>query len=117
MPDSTAPRSLALALRRGLAGKCPACGDARLFRGFLKPVPHCPACGQDWTTRRADDFPAYLVILVLGHLMIPLVVAANLAWSLPATAQMIGWPLLATILALAMIQPAKGFVLGLMWAR
>lgn len=117
-PDGGPPaRNLPLALRRGLRGRCPACGEARLFARFLKPVEACPSCGEAWAERRADDFPAYLVVLALGHLMIPIVVEANRHLALPDIVQMIGWPLLAMLLAILMIQPAKGFVLGLLWAR
>jgi uncharacterized protein (DUF983 family) len=105
------------ALRRGLAGKCPACGAARLFGRFLKPVTCCTACGRDWTIQRADDFPAYLVVLVLGHLLIPVVVEVNIWFDVSTVAQMLLWPALATIAALSMIQPAKGFVIALIWAR
>ena len=27
-----------------------------------------PACGEDFSHQRADDFPAYLVIVVVGHI-------------------------------------------------
>jgi uncharacterized protein (DUF983 family) len=118
LPDTVvAKRDLGLALRRGLVCRCPACGDKPLFRRFLKPVDACPSCGTRWAEIRADDFPAYLTILVLGHLLIPVVVEANLHSSLPMVVQMIGWPVVAALLALLMIQPAKGFVLGLHWAR
>jgi len=110
-------RPLWPALRRGLGGKCPRCGHTALFARFLKPVASCAGCGEQWADRHADDFPAYLVILLLGHLLVPLVVEANLLWSIPTAIQMVGWPLLAGALALAMIQPAKGFVLALLWAR
>lgn len=115
--SGTRDRNLMLALRRGLAGKCPACGNARLFRKFLKPVDICPACGEHWADRRADDFPAYLVVLALGHIMVPIVVEANIYLDIPGAVQMIAWPLIAMILAALLIQPAKGFVLGLLWAR
>lgn len=105
------------ALRRGLAGKCPACGNAPLFARFLKPVPCCPTCGRDWTVQRSDDFPAYLVVLVLGHLLIPLVVEVNLWFDISTGLQMLLWPVIAVVAALAMIQPAKGFVIALIWAR
>lgn len=110
-------RDLALALRRGIMGQCPSCGEAKLFASFLKPVATCPHCGEHWADKRADDFPAYLVILILGHLLVPVVIAVNLKTDLPVWLQMIGWPLIAAVIALAMIQPAKGFVLGLLWAR
>lgn len=115
--SGTRNRNLPLALRRGLAGRCPACGNARLFARFLKPVETCPSCGEHWAERRADDFPAYLVVLALGHIMVPIVVEANLYLDIPGVVQMIGWPLIAMVLAVLLIQPAKGFVLGLLWAR
>lgn len=118
MPHSAhTPRPLGLALRRGLSGKCPACGQEKLFARYLKPVERCPSCGSAWAMQRADDFPAYLVILVLGHILIPCVVEANLLWSIPMWTQMVIWPTLAIGMALLMIQPAKGFVLALLWAR
>jgi uncharacterized protein (DUF983 family) len=110
-------RNLPRALRRGLAGCCPACGEARLFGRFLKPVPACPACGQDWTAKTADDFPAYLVVLLLGHVMVPVVIEANRHFTLSAGFQMLFWPLISALLALLLIQPMKGFVIGLLWAR
>ncbi|MDX3883411.1 MAG: DUF983 domain-containing protein [Sphingomonas sp.] len=110
-------RPLGLALKRGLRGLCPACGGARLFRRFLKPVEACPACGECWAERRADDFPAYLAILVTGHLLLPVIVEVNIQFDVGTLTQMIGWPLVAAGMALAMIQPLKGAVLGLLWAR
>jgi uncharacterized protein (DUF983 family) len=112
----TAP-TLRQALRRGLAGKCPACGKAKLFGRFLKPVSCCPSCGRDWTVQRADDFPAYLVVLILGHLLIPVVVEVNLLFDVSTVVQMLLWPAIAIAGALTMIQPAKGFVIALIWAR
>ena len=104
-------------LGRGLKGRCPACGAGRLFGRFLKPVAACDACGRDWTVQRADDFPAYLSVLVSGHLLIPIVVEANLVYDLPTAAQMVAWPAAAAALALALIQPMKGLVIALIWAR
>lgn len=113
----TDPRDLRTAVFRGVKGKCPACGDAALFGRFLKPVSHCPACGQGWAHQRADDLPAYLVVLILGHVLVPLVVAANLRFDMAMWIQMMLWPGLALLLAMLMIQPAKGAVIGLQWAR
>ena len=110
-------RDLRVALIRGAKGKCPACGETALFGGFLKPVGHCPACGQSWTHQRADDLPAYLVVLILGHVLVPFVVAANLRFDMAMWVQMALWPGLALLLARLMIQPAKGAVIGLQWAR
>ncbi len=116
-PPDPAPRHIGLALRRGLSGCCPACGEARLFARFLKPQSPCPACGQDWSHHSADDFPAYLVILLLGHLLLPIVIEVNHLFAPGMFTQMILWPVLAATLALLLIQPAKGAVIAFQWAR
>lgn len=113
----TPDRDLKAALKHGLKGQCPACGGARLFQRFLKPVETCPSCDQDWTPQRADDFPAYLVILILGHLLIPLVIEVNLSFDIAVGVQVVLWPLVVASCALAMIQPVKGAVIGFQWAR
>lgn len=110
-------RPLKPALLHGLAGRCPACGAAPLFRRFLKPEDHCRACGQDWTPQQADDFPAYIVIFIVGHLLVPFVVTVNLDFDPPLAAQMIGWPLATVILSMLLIQPVKGAVIAWQWSR
>ena len=110
-------RPVGLAIRHGLMGRCPACASAPLFGKFLKPVGHCQACGQDWTRHQADDFPAYIVIFIVGHVLVPMVVSFNMRFEMPLAAQMIGWPLATAILSLAMIQPVKGAVIAWQWSR
>jgi uncharacterized protein (DUF983 family) len=104
------------AVLRGLRGTCPSCARAPLFARWLTPMDRCPACGQDWTAQRADDFPSYLVILILGHVIVPVMVAVNMMWDWPEGMQMVLWPTLAAALALLMIRPAKGAVIGAQWA-
>jgi uncharacterized protein (DUF983 family) len=116
MSETGPERDVKRAILLGLAGRCPHCGEARLFARGLAPVAACPVCHEDMTPQRADDFPAYLVILILGHLMVPFVVVANMQWDLPLAGQMIGWPILATFFAALMIRPAKGAVIGAQWA-
>jgi uncharacterized protein (DUF983 family) len=117
MATRSEDRPLKPALLHGLAGRCPACGSAPLFRKFLKPEDHCRACGQDWSHQQADDLPAYLVIFIVGHLLVPMVVSVNLRFEPSLMAQMIGWPLAALILSLAMLQPVKGAVIAWQWSR
>jgi uncharacterized protein (DUF983 family) len=111
-----AQRDVKGALVRGLLCRCPSCGEAPLFERGLKPVDRCPVCHEDMTAQRADDFPAYLVILILGHLLVPVMVSVNMVWDLPMAGQMIAWPLLGLLLAVLMIRPAKGGVIAVQWA-
>ncbi len=105
------------ALARAVRGRCPACGEGRMFARFLKPTPACTHCGQRWDTHQADDFPSYIVILLLGHILVPLMIEVNAALSIPLLWQAAIWPTLALILAVAMIQPAKAAVIAFQWSR
>lgn len=116
-PISNGERDLRSAVLRGSKGRCPACGESSLFGRFLKPASHCPACGQTWSGHQADDMPAYLVVLALGHILVPLLVAVNLRFDPPMWLEMLLWPGLALLLALLLIQPAKGAVIGFQWAK
>ena len=61
------------AMKRGFRGRCPRCGEGKLFRAFLKVDNGCSACGLDFTPHRADDLPAYLVIVIVGHIIVPMI--------------------------------------------
>ena len=64
-------RDLWTAMKRGFRCRCPRCGEGKLFRAFLKTANNCSVCGLDFTPHRADDLPAYLVIVVVGHIVVP----------------------------------------------
>ena len=64
-------RDVWTALKRGFRCRCPRCGEGKLFRAFLKVDDHCSVCGLDFTPHRADDLPAYLVIVIVGHIVVP----------------------------------------------
>jgi uncharacterized protein (DUF983 family) len=109
------PATFWQAVLRGLRCKCPRCGGAELFNRLLKPAPRCRACGQDWSHQRADDFPAYIAILVTGHLLTPLIILLSLDFDLgPGAMAAIIVPL-AFIMLLGMLQPAKGAVIAAQW--
>lgn len=113
--DCALPETLGAAALRALRGRCPRCGDARLFHRFLKPVAVCARCGQDWSHQRADDFPAYVAIIVTGHLMAPLIIALARDFALSVTAMMAIIVPLALVLLLGLLQPAKGAIIALQW--
>ena len=68
------------ALRRGFLGRCPNCGRGKLFRAFLKVADRCPDCGTELHHHRADDAPAYFVILIVGHIVVPLALVVEIAY-------------------------------------
>jgi uncharacterized protein (DUF983 family) len=109
-------RDLRLAVRRGLAGRCPACGKGRLFRSYLKPVDTCAACNEDLSHIRADDGPAWLTILIVGHLVVALVLGVDSWAGWPLWQAMVFYPTLGLVLSLALLPVAKGLFIGVIWA-
>src|SRR5215831_1146316 len=104
------------ALFRGFFGRCPHCGQGKLFRAFLKVTDRCEICGEDYSHQRADDFPAYLVILIVGHLLVPIALFIETEYAPPYALQLAVWLPLALVLSLALLQPVKGAIVGLQWA-
>ena len=51
MPDQTPPTVTQSALR-GLACRCPRCGNGKLYAGFLNLRPNCEACGLDYAAAK-----------------------------------------------------------------
>ena len=109
-------RNVWTALKRGFRGRCPRCGEGKLFRAFLKTADHCSACGQDFTPHRADDLPAYLVIVIVGHIVVPLALMIETNYSPPVALQLAIYLPLTFIAALVLLQPVKGAVVGVQWA-
>jgi uncharacterized protein (DUF983 family) len=115
-PAETTTAMTRQAMVRGFFGRCPKCGEGKLFRAFLKVTDNCPACGEPFHHQRADDFPAYIVIVLVGHIVVPLVLLAETGWAPPTWVHMLIWPALVAVMTLGLLQPVKGAIVGLQWA-
>ena len=102
-------------LWRGLLGRCPCCGEGRMFRAFLKISDRCDACGEDLFHHRADDFPAYIVILVLGHLLVPAALYVDARFAPPYWVHLALWLPIILGLTVGLLQPVKGVIIALQW--
>ena len=109
-------RDVWTALKRGFRCRCPRCGEGKLFRAFLKVDDHCSVCAQDFTAHRADDLPAYLVIVIVGHLLVPVILWIETDYSPAIWLQLAVYLPFTLIASLALLQPVKGAVVGLQWA-
>jgi uncharacterized protein (DUF983 family) len=110
------PRPIAGALIRGFRGRCPCCGEGRLFRAFLKPVDVCERCGEDLSHQRADDAPPYFTILIVGHLLVPVLLFVQMTVELSVYGHLAIWLPLTALLTVGLLQPVKGAVIALQWA-
>jgi len=109
-------RDVWAALKRGFRSRCPRCGEGKLFRAFLKVDNNCSVCGLDFTPHRADDLPAYLVIVIVGHIVVPGALMIETNYSPPVALQLAIYLPFTLIASLVLLQPVKGAVVGLQWA-
>jgi uncharacterized protein (DUF983 family) len=115
--DFAAPhRPLLASMARGFTCRCPNCGKGRLFGRFLKPVATCSSCGEDFTHQRADDAPPYFTIVIVGHVVVSLLLAVEMAYRPPLWLHAALWLPLTVLLALVLLPPIKGALVGLQWA-
>ena len=105
------------AVLRGLRQQCPNCGEGHLFKGYLKVADTCPECGEELYHHRADDGPAYLTILLVGHILGFVIHIMWVNWRpepmTMATVLSIG----AVALSLFLLPRMKGMVVAIQWAR
>ena len=113
----TAERPTWPAIRRGFACRCPKCGQGALLHSYLKVRDSCAVCGEVYSHQRADDGPAYLTILVVGHLMAPLMLYVFTTYR-PEPWIMASFFTLGTgILSLVLLPRFKGAMVALQWAK
>ena len=121
MTDSTSmddeDRPMRPAMLRGWRRRCPCCGAGPMLRGYLKVRDTCPVCGEELYHQRADDGPAYLTILIVGHLMAPLLLYIFVEYRpdplVLASAFCVG----TVALSLFLLPRLKGVMIAILWAK
>ncbi|HYE48939.1 MAG TPA: DUF983 domain-containing protein [Azospirillaceae bacterium] len=101
---------------RGLARRCPCCGGRTLFAGYLKVSENCAACGLETGGFRADDAPPYFTIFLVGHVVIPGMLALEKGFHPPHWVHLTVWLPMTLGLSLVLLPRIKGAVIGAQWA-
>ncbi len=104
------------ALARGLIGRCPNCGKGKLLRGYLKVASRCEYCGETYGHLRADDAPAWVTIIIVGHLVVPIALIMEQRYHPQVWIQEVIWLPMVVLLTLALLPRSKGLVLALLWS-
>ncbi len=115
MPPMTETPTLFRAFTRGLKGKCPCCGEGRLFWKYLKVEPRCEACGHDLARYPADDGPAYFTILIVGHLIVGPLLFFPIIWQAPAMYMVPGTLIPLAAATLLLLPRVKGAFIGVLY--
>jgi uncharacterized protein (DUF983 family) len=105
------------AVRAGVLGRCPKCGKGRLFSGYLRIADGCAACGADFRMADSGDGPTVFVILVVGALAVPFVLALQLGFGWPLWAVALAGLIFTLALSLVLLPLFKGVLFTLQWAH
>jgi uncharacterized protein (DUF983 family) len=105
------------AMLRGWRGKCPNCGTGPLLKGFLTVRDRCEVCSEELYHHRADDGPAYVTILICGHILAPLMLLVFEIMRPDPMVLSVSFMVAFVALALFMLPRIKGVFVGLQWAK
>lgn len=105
------------ALLRGWKRVCPNCGQGQMFSGYLKVRDHCSVCQESLHHQRADDGPAYLTILIVGHIMAPLMLAIYTEFEPDPIVMASAFSVGCVALSLYLLPRIKGGWVALQWAK
>jgi uncharacterized protein (DUF983 family) len=110
----TSPQSYSgdAGIMAGVKGRCPRCGEGRLFAGFIDLAPRCEVCDLDYSFADSGDGPAVFIMLIAGAIVVgtALVIDANYEpplWLLGA----IFLPL-TVFVSLGLLRPLKGWLIA-----
>lgn len=115
--EAQTERPLGRAVLNGWKKCCPACGAGPLLRSYLKVRDTCPVCGEELFHQRADDGPAYLTILIVGHLLAPVLLFIYARWEPDPTVLAALMSVGVVALSLFLLPRMKGVMVGFQWAK
>jgi len=95
-----------------LRGRCPRCGEGKLFEGLLTVVDRCPACGLGFGEHDAGDGPAVAVIFVLGFGVVGLAWALEVLLMPPLWVHAAVWIPVTLAGSIALLRPLKGLTIA-----
>lgn len=105
------------AMLRGWRRTCPNCGTGPMMASYLKVKDTCGVCGEELHHHRADDGPAYVTILIAGHLLAPLMLLAFETFRPDPLLLGTVFAVVFVALALYLLPRLKGVFVGLQWAK
>jgi uncharacterized protein (DUF983 family) len=97
----------------GIRCRCPKCGEAPLFVGYLKVCDQCEACGEDLSRADSGDGPVVFILLIVGLIGCAGLLFTELAFHPPVWLEMAIWLPLIAIMTLLALRPFKATLIAL----
>lgn len=117
LKDAAEPRDVRDAMLRGWRRKCPSCGTGPMMKSYLKVRDNCPVCDEELHHHKADDGPAYLTILIVGHIMAPMLIWVFVEFRPEPMVLATSFTVGCVALSLYLLPRLKGAIVGLQWAK
>ncbi len=96
----------------GFKGRCPRCGEGKLFSGYIALAPRCTVCGLDYSFADSADGPAVFVMLIAGFIVLGTALYVDATYEPPLLLlAAIFLPLMAVV-SLGLIRPLKGWLIA-----
>ncbi|WBU30715.1 DUF983 domain-containing protein [Rhodopseudomonas palustris] len=107
-----APTVLQSALR-GIACRCPRCGEGRLYTGFLTLAPRCEVCGLDFSFIDVGDGAAVFTILIGGAIVVLCALIVEVKYQPPFWLHAALWLPLVLVTTLLPLRSIKALLIAL----
>jgi len=111
-PQPNTP-TLLQSVSRGLACRCPRCGNGRLFSGFLSLRPRCEACNLDYAFIDTGDGPAIFIILLAGAIVVGCALVVEVKYRPPFWLHAALWLPLILVTTLLPLRSMKALLIAL----
>jgi uncharacterized protein (DUF983 family) len=105
------------AILRGARGRCPKCGQGRLFTGYLRLAPRCPACDADFSMADVGDGASVFVIMIVGAIVVPSGMVLQLGFGVGTLVTILAMGGLTLGLSAALLPVAKGVLFAAQWVN
>jgi uncharacterized protein (DUF983 family) len=96
----------------GWSGRCPRCGEGRLFEGFLTLAPRCANCGLEFDFADSGDGPAVFIMMIVGFIVVGLALFVEFTFHPPYWVHAVLWIPLTLGLAIGLLRPLKGLMIA-----
>ncbi|WP_257167240.1 DUF983 domain-containing protein [Bradyrhizobium sp. SRS-191] len=107
------PVALSQTIFRGLACRCPRCGQGKLFEGFLNLRKRCEACDLDYAFIDTGDGPAIFIMMLAGAIVVGAALIVEVKYQPPFWVHAALWGPLILVTTLLPLRAMKSLLIAL----
>jgi uncharacterized protein (DUF983 family) len=104
---------LSQTILRGLACKCPRCGQGKLFAGFIDLKPSCDVCKLDYAFIDVGDGASVFLIMIAGAIVVGCALVVEVKYQPPFWLHAALWLPLILLTTIGPLRPMKSLLIAL----